>query len=73
MLKNRPMVLSFDDHRKLAAVYDIFVRVDARRKAARRSRKKSKPNEEIKPRSSDGLRGFCFLDFCSIYSILIAM
>ncbi len=69
MVKNREMVLpsycakaskdlSVDDRRRIAAAYAIFARVDARRKAARRSRRKSKPNEERKPRSSAGLRGF---------------
>lgn len=63
MIKSPNMALSFDDRRKLAAVYDVFARVDARRKAAKRSRKKSKPNDEIKPRSPDGLRGFIFWIF----------
>lgn len=58
MVKSPSMALSLDDRKRLAAAYDVFARVDARRKAARRSRKKSKPNEEIKPRSPSGLRGF---------------
>jgi hypothetical protein len=64
-MADRQVVLSFDDRRRIAAAYDVFARVDARRKAAKRSRRKSKPRDEKKPRSPSGLRGFIFV--CSFF------
>ncbi len=49
------------DRRRIADTYNVFACVDVRRKAAKRSNRKSKPRDEIKPRNPYGLRGFIFI------------
>ena len=60
MVKNRVMVLTLDDYRRMASAFAVFVRVDARKKAAKKSNRKSKPNDEKKASSPTGLRAFLY-------------
>ncbi len=54
------MVLTVDARRKMAALFAVFVRVDGRNKAAKKSKKKSKLSDQKKARSPTGYAGLLF-------------
>ncbi|MFC1870699.1 hypothetical protein ACFLXW_00355 [Candidatus Dependentiae bacterium] len=59
MVKNL-MVLTVDDRRRIATAFAVFVRIDARKKSAKKSNRKSKLNDDKKARSPTGLQAFSF-------------
>lgn len=66
------MVLTPDDRRRMAAAFAVFVRVDERRKAVKKSNRKSKPTDEKKARSPTGLRAFLFLQYWNYHIIIFS-